>query len=158
MKDETKVGLAGGLLKEPSPNGNKEKKSTMRFNIGLGSSYLLQPIVGQVQGREDWFVFTIKPMMEFMDHFLEDHKLEHKEEQFPDSYFVEFEKEKLFRYEERDICHVGGESRKVGLTREEFICGIERNWKQRKRKIKKTIVDCNLEDKVASKEGGMLDI
>ncbi|CAL1396806.1 unnamed protein product [Linum trigynum] len=80
--------------------------------------------------------------------------------EFFDSYFEDFkrEEEELLDYRERDICHVGeGESRKIGVPREEFIQGIERNWKRRNRKVKEVEVNCNLEGKVAFKRGGLLE-
>ncbi|CAL1398668.1 unnamed protein product [Linum trigynum] len=56
----------------------------------------------------------------------------------------------MFGYGECDIYHVGGEeSREVEVVGEVFIRKMERNWKRRKRRIKKVKVDCNLEGKVA---------
>ncbi|CAL1376688.1 unnamed protein product [Linum trigynum] len=146
-KEESLVDLKGGLLEETSP---REVRSKEMLDLGLGHNSFLQANVGRPKGvgKEGWVklwvVFTTKPMEEFMEHFIEDLKVGNddgqNEELFSDSYFVDFEKEdgRLFGYEERDTCHVGGgESRKVGLVREEFIQGIERNWKRRKRKVKK---------------------
>ncbi|CAL1395559.1 unnamed protein product [Linum trigynum] len=148
-KEEGLVDLKGGLLEETSP---REVRSKERLDLGLGHNSFLQANVGRPKGvgKEGWVnlwvVFTTKSMEDFMEHFFEDLELEHKEELFSDSYFVDFEMEKANHSAMKNVCATWREKSRGKwklLEKDELVelsvIGSEESGRSRRRKLTATL-------------------